>query len=274
MPPANTATLQNPVIHEGRSLSQSEGGHIVDREALVGQRIFSTKVSARYHWCTEYANVSWYRRFFIPMKGERPWYVPQRKHNDCNPTGCWGNNSIFLRSSTVSCSKHSIRTCMWCYIDTFILHNVDPHRSIFQETICSRPVLKWPAVIPVGFLPAALPVIVIYQSRLQIFFFELLLLLFQTARRRSKKKCSSSIKVHGWGKLISRVLSLFRTGSNGNHSAMNLLHLGPHCLDAAQNLILVCNGSNSNSGQVTVWSKKEEAEGWELWVSCGSSKIH
>lgn len=69
-------------------------------------------------------------------------------------------------------------------------------------------------------------------------------------RRRSKKKCSSSIKVHGWGKLISRVLSLFNTGSDWNHSAVYLLHLGSHCLDTAQDLILVCDSCDANSGQV------------------------
>lgn len=87
-------------------------------------------------------------------------------------------------------------------------------------------------------------------------------------RRRSKKKCSPSIKVHGWGKLISRVLSLFSTGSDRNHSAVYLLHLGSHRLDTAQNLILVCDSGDPNSCQVTVdrgrrKREKESYEGWE-----------
>lgn len=131
----------NPVIHEGCFPSPFSGGQVVDTEALISQQIFC-KISARYHWCTEYANISRYRRFFIPMKGEQLWSIPQSKHNDCNPNGRWGYNSIILRSSTVSCRKHSIKTRMWCHIDTCILQNVDPHRNIFQETICSRPILK------------------------------------------------------------------------------------------------------------------------------------
>lgn len=50
----------------------------------------------------------------------------------------------------------------------------------------------------------------------------------------------------------SRVLSLFGTGSDRNHPAMHLLHLGSHRLDAAQNLILVRDGGDANSRQVVL----------------------
>lgn len=162
----------NPVIHKGGSLSPLETGQNLHREALISQRIVSLTFSARCHWwCPEYANISWDRRFFIPRKDEKNCgVIPQIKHNDCNSSGCWGNNSTFLRFNTVSGSKHSIRNCMWCYIDTCILHKVDPHRSIFQETICSRPVLKWRAVISIGPLPSTRSAILIYQSTLQTIF--------------------------------------------------------------------------------------------------------
>jgi hypothetical protein len=41
---------------------------------------------------------------------------------------------------------------------------------------------------------------------------------------------------------------------------MYLLHLGSHCLDAAQNLILVCDGCDANSCQVTEQRRAERAK--------------
>ena len=56
---------------------------------------------------------------------------------------------------------------------------------------------------------------------------------------------------------------------------MYLLHLGSHCLDAAQDLILVCDSCDANPGQVTV-SRGRKKEGEEnmmraenlFWASC------
>lgn len=46
---------------------------------------------------------------------------------------------------------------------------------------------------------------------------------------------------------------------------MDLLHLGSHRLDAAQNLILVCDGCDADSCQVTVGTgrKKRESKSYE-----------
>jgi hypothetical protein len=58
----------------------------------------------------------------------------------------------------------------------------------------------------------------------------------------------------------SRVLSLFGTGSDRNHPAMHLLHLGSHRLDAAQNLILVRDGGDANSRQVAAGGAERRGE--------------
>lgn len=50
---------------------------------------------------------------------------------------------------------------------------------------------------------------------------------------------------------------------------MHLLHLGSHCLDAAQNLILVRDGCDTNSCQVPVHraTKEGQKKSWGLTVS-------
>lgn len=58
----------------------------------------------------------------------------------------------------------------------------------------------------------------------------------------------------------SRVLSLFSTGSDRNHPAVQLLHLCSHRLDAAQNLILVRDCGDANSREVTAGGAKREGE--------------
>lgn len=47
---------------------------------------------------------------------------------------------------------------------------------------------------------------------------------------------------------------------------MHLLHLGAHCLNAAQDLVLVRDGSDSDPCQVTVKSKRRSRE----LENCGS----
>lgn len=114
-------------------------------------------------------------RFFIPVKDAQRWFHPQIKHYGCNPTGHGEKESnLFLFFlSTVSGSKHTIKTWMWLYIYivTCILHIVDQQRSMFQETICSRSGLKWRLVISGGPPPnthARFPQSV-HQAMLQIF---------------------------------------------------------------------------------------------------------
>lgn len=51
-------------------------------------------------------------RFFIPVKDAQRWFHPQSKHYGCNPTGHGEkeSSSVFCFPSTVSGSKHSIKT--------------------------------------------------------------------------------------------------------------------------------------------------------------------
>lgn len=92
----------------------------------------------------------------------------------------------------------------------------------------------------------------LHQATLQIIFVSLFVCFFpliSEGEDEVKKsavlqlKCMDEVK-------YSRVLSLFGTGSDRNHPAMHLLHLGSHCLDAAQNLILVRDRGDANSRQV------------------------
>jgi len=52
-------------------------------------------------------------------------------------------------------------------------------------------------------------------------------------------------------------LSLFSTGSDGHHPAVHLLHLAAHGLNAAQDLVLVCDGSDPDPGQVAGKAREE-----------------
>lgn len=151
--------------------------------------------------------------------------------------------------SRVSNGEYSIETQRqsFIYISTCILHTSDGQSS--SEKLLAPGLIPMIKVIhykPRGFSN------LLHQATLQIIFVFLFVCLFSfnfRGRRRSKKsavlqlKCMDEVN-------YSRVLSLFGTGSDRNHPAMHLLHLGSHCLDAAQNLILVRDCGDANSRQV------------------------
>lgn len=165
--------------------------------------------------------------------------------------------------NSVSGSKYGSHTRRRCsiYIGTCILQTGDGPKYVW-ETICSRSISndRCHFCKPHSFSN------LYTKLRCRFFFFSFNF----GGRRRSKKKCSPSIKVHGWGKLISRVLSLFSTGSDRNHSAVYLLHLGSHRLDTAQNLILVCDSGDPNSCQVTFRVRSLSTYSWFTCTTASS----
>lgn len=115
--------------------------------------------------------------------------------------------SRMSQRSSASGSKYGIETRRrWSiYIGTCNLQ-ISDGRMYFWETICSKSNSNDGCHFckPHGFSN------LYTKQRCRFFSFNF------RGRRRSKKKCSSSIKVHGWGKLISRVwvyLILAQTGT-------------------------------------------------------------
>lgn len=150
--------------------------------------------------------------------------------------------------SRVSDGEYSIETQRqsFIYISTCILHTSDGQSS--SEKLLAPGLIPMIKVIhykPPRFQQSLTP----SNAADNICVFVCLFSFNFRGRRRSKKsavlqlKCMDEVN-------YSRVLSLFGTGSDRNHPAMHLLHLGSHRLDAAQNLILVRDCGDANSRQV------------------------
>lgn len=114
------------------------------------------------------------------MKGKK-WFI-HRSNTIIVIPWLLGRTTVFPLFKRSIWQETQLQNLNGCFIDTSILHNADPHISIFQETICSRLVLKWQPVIIVGSLLATLLAIFIYQTVLQI-----IIIVISMARRRSKK---------------------------------------------------------------------------------------